>query len=166
MSYKAIDIANLYIALANGLENEQMDNLKLNKLCYYAQAWSLIKLGYPIFDDTIEAWKYGPVIPEVYRTYSVCGNRPIAEPSFVFDESKLSSDELSLLVDVYMTYSQYTSRALIDRTHRQCEPWSKVYVEGCNMPISNDLIISCFSGSKELESMQLDLSPENVVTYD
>ena len=61
--YRALDIANIYIGLANGLPNDNIDNFKVNKLCYYAQGWSLAKLGYPLFDDEIEAWQYGPVIP-------------------------------------------------------------------------------------------------------
>lgn len=165
MGYKALDIANLYISLANSLENEQIDNLKLNKLCYYAQAWSLVRLGRPLFDDVIEAWKYGPVIPEVYHTFSVCGSRPIAGPSEVFDESRLTSEELSLLTDVYMTYGKYTSRALIDKTHEAQGPWAQVYVEGSNNPIPNKLIKKCFANNDELESMQLNLTSENVVTY-
>ena len=165
MGYRALDIANLYISLANSLENEHIDNLKLNKLCYYAQAWCLKNLGRPLFDDTIEAWKYGPVIPDVYYTFRICGDGPIAAPVDEFDESSLSSEELSLLLDVYMTYSKYTSRALIDKTHDPSGPWSQVYIENCNQPIPIELIKQCFAGNNELETMQLNLTPENVVAY-
>ena len=110
--YTALDIANFYVQLANDIPNDSIDNLKLNKLCYYAQAWSLARLGHPLFDDAIEAWMYGPVIPAVYYAFKACGKKPIEEPVDHFDESRLSSEELSLLTDVYMTYGKYSSTGL------------------------------------------------------
>ena len=163
--YKALDIANLYIQLANDMPNDSIDNLKLNKLCYYAQAWSLARLGYPLFDETIEAWKYGPLIRSVYYTFNVCGKNPIEEPSYHFDESNLTSDELSLVTDVYITYGKYTSGALIDKTHTQGSPYDLVYVEDQNQPIPEELMKSYFAKSNELESMRLNLSPDKVISY-
>ena len=145
--------------------NDSIDNLKLNKLCYYAQVWSLVRLGKPLFDDVIEAWKYGPVIPAVYRAYSDYGDRPIVRPTYEYDESSLSSEEISLLTDVYITYSQFTSAALVSKTHKPGGPWSRVYIEDQNSIITNDLILNCFKDSKELESMELNITPDNVVTY-
>lgn len=163
--YTALDIANLYVQLANDIPNDSIDNLKLNKLCYYAQAWSLTRLGYPLFGDEIEAWRYGPVIPAVYSAFKACGKRPIEEPTYHFDESGLSSEELSLLTDVYMTYGKYSSTGLIDKTHEAGSPWRQVYEADKNNPISKPLLTSYFSGSNELETMQLNLSPENIVEY-
>lgn len=79
-SFKALDIANLYIDLANSIPGDYIDNLKLNKICYYAQAWCCVKLGHPLFDDEIQAWDYGPLIPDVYHTYKICGDCRIANP--------------------------------------------------------------------------------------
>ena len=163
--YKALDIANLYVQIANNIPNDSIDNLKVNKLCYYAQAWSLTKLGYPLFDDEIEAWRFGPLIQEVYYAFKACGNRPIEEPTYVFDESKLTSDEISLLTDVYMTYGKYTSNALIGKTHEKGSPWRSVYQEMMNNPIPDELMIEYFSHSDELETMELNLSAENVIDY-
>lgn len=41
--------------------------MKLEKLLYYAQAWSLVRDDRPLFPDRIEAWANGPVVPAVYR---------------------------------------------------------------------------------------------------
>lgn len=164
--YKALDIANLYVQLANDIPNDSIDNLKLNKLCYYAQAWTLARLGYPLFDDPIEAWKYGPVIPAVYNAFKACGRMPVYEPTYSFDEARLSSEELSLLTDVYLTYGKYSSTGLIEKTHEAGSPWRQVYKEQENNQIGETLLTAYFSGSDELETMQLNLSPDNIVEYD
>lgn len=46
-----------------------VSNLKLQKLLYYAQAWHLAIFKQPLFNDEIEAWVHGPVVPEVFRAY-------------------------------------------------------------------------------------------------
>lgn len=43
-----------------------MSCMKLQKLCYYAQAWSLVWDGAPLFDEDFEAWASGPVCPELF----------------------------------------------------------------------------------------------------
>ena len=40
--------------------------MKLHKLIYYAQAWSLVWDEKPLFHETIEAWPSGPVVPVLY----------------------------------------------------------------------------------------------------
>jgi uncharacterized phage-associated protein len=46
-----------------------MGPLKLQKLVYYCQAWSVTWDGRPIFDEPIEAWKHGPVVRELWETH-------------------------------------------------------------------------------------------------
>lgn len=161
---KALDIASLFIQLANSLPNDQIDNLKLNKLCYYAQGWHLAKFGEPLFKENIEAWDYGPLIREVYYTYRVCGKEPIQEPATDFDESELPREVLSLLSEVYINYGKYTSAALIDLTHRAGTPWRQVYEPKMNNIIENDLIKSYFLNSDEMKGIEYNFSPEFVVT--
>lgn len=40
--------------------------MKLQKLAYYAQAWSLVWDDAPLFSERIEAWANGPVCPDLY----------------------------------------------------------------------------------------------------
>ena len=164
--YKALDIANMFVEFVNAIPDDSIDNMKVNKLCYYSQAWCLTRLGYPLFSDDVEAWKYGPLIPSVYNAFKCCGKNPIIEPTYHFDEDKLTSEELSLLVDVYMTYGKYTSIALSDKTHQPGTPWKTVFEEGKNNTIPNDLMVKWFSESNELEVFKPNLSEENVVKYD
>lgn len=46
-----------------------MTAMKLHKLLYYSQAWHLVWDEEPIFDNRIEAWALGPVVPDIYRQH-------------------------------------------------------------------------------------------------
>ena len=43
--------------------------MKLQKLVYYSQVWSLVWDEQPLFEARIEAWANGPVIPELYNEH-------------------------------------------------------------------------------------------------
>ena len=163
--FTALDIANFFVQLSNALPETDITNLKLNKLCYYAQGWSLARLGYPLFDEEIQAWEYGPVIPSIYHTFKVCGKAPIEAPSADFDESVLSSDELTLLTDVFISYGKYAPSALVQMTHMPGSPWSNVYEERENNPIGISLLKEYFSSSDELQTFQINPTEDNVVSY-
>lgn len=78
----ALDAANFFVELANAEEDGRMTNLKLNRLVYFAQAWSLEKFSRPLFEEEAEAWQYGPVIPSVYRAFRPCGRNRISATTF------------------------------------------------------------------------------------
>ena len=40
--------------------------MKLQKLVYYCQAWSLAWDDVPLFDEDFPAWANGPVCPELF----------------------------------------------------------------------------------------------------
>lgn len=46
-----------------------MTTMKLQKLVYYCQAWSLVWDGKPIFEEKIQAWASGPVVRELYNEH-------------------------------------------------------------------------------------------------
>jgi len=68
----AQDIADYFIDRAHK-SGSFLSNLKLQKLVYYAQAWHLGLYETPIFNDRIEAWIHGPVVPDLYRKYKNFG---------------------------------------------------------------------------------------------
>ena len=43
-----------------------MSTMKLQKLCYYAQVWSLVWDDTPLFKEEFEAWANGPVCRELF----------------------------------------------------------------------------------------------------
>lgn len=88
-----------------------MTNLKLQKLLYFIQASSLIYLGEPAFVDKIEAWQYGPVVPNAYNEYR-----------FNFDNlikhKEIENNNLCELIHIiYKHLGKYTSYDLVNLTH-------------------------------------------------
>jgi uncharacterized phage-associated protein len=119
--YKALDIAKYFIKLASPEQEDWITNLKLQKLLYYAQGFHLALYGKPLFSEQIEAWHYGPVVPEVYHTYKEYKAKPISQPEdFNLDEYDQETQEL--LDEVYEVYGQYTAPALAQFTHQEL-PW-------------------------------------------
>ena len=93
--------------------------MKLQKLLYYAQAWSLAWDDKPIFSARIEAWANGPVIPEIYRyprkEYAVSrwplGNR-----------TGLTKTERETVNAVLVAYGEKAPYWLSELTHKE-KPW-------------------------------------------
>lgn len=73
---KAIDAANYLVFLMSDVCDD-LTNMKINKLLYYAQGYYLRKYGIPMFADSFEAWDHGPVVPSVYTKYKKYGDNSI-----------------------------------------------------------------------------------------
>lgn len=68
--YNVLEIAHKILNKATQTEFEEpISNLKLQKLLYYMQGFHLAYFDTPLFDDDIEAWMYGPVVPCVYNHF-------------------------------------------------------------------------------------------------
>ena len=119
------DVANYFRWRVDYEAGDNITALKLQKLCYYAQAWHLVFTGGPLFEGDFEAWEHGPVSRALWRKYSDNRWRPIEptddllafEPTDVFD-----SDELHTLNEVWEAYGYYSARYLEDLTHQE-DPW-------------------------------------------
>lgn len=140
--YTALDVSNFLIQQA--IENEEgelLTNMKLQKLLYYAQGCYLAVYGEPLFDENLEAWQMGPVVPDVYHTFKVCGRQPIEAPynePIVLDRSV--SDFLAAISE---TFGQFSAFKLMNMTHIE-RPWQETYVSGMNEVINFSLLTSFF----------------------
>lgn len=91
---------------------------KLQKLCYYSQAWSLVWDGEPLFKERIEAWVNGPVIPTLYERHrgsfyiKSVGGKP----------EKLNKTQRETIDAVLEAYGGKPSSWLSASTHRE-SPW-------------------------------------------
>lgn len=132
------DVANFFIQIANQSEDDQMTNLKLNKLLYYAQGTFLSRTGKPLFNSEVEAWDFGPVIPEIYRKYKVCGKNPIPLDDEL-EKNSFTEEELDTLLDVMREFGQYTGSALVTMTHKPDTPWSKAIAAGKKVISEKDI---------------------------
>lgn len=96
--------------------------MKLQKLVYYAQAWSLVRDNEPMLSERFEAWRYGPVCPELYRSHAGADVVPVPYP--LGDASQLSPAAQQTVLAVLRAYGRKSSAWLSDLTHRE-DPWRK-----------------------------------------
>jgi len=122
----SIDVANYFLSMEG--EEGEISNLKLQKLVYYAQGFSLALLHEPLFNEQIEAWMHGPVVPSLYRRFSQFGSQNIPPPPN-FDDSVFNRNQRRLLDDVFSVYGQYSAWKLRQLTHEE-DPWRDNYEEG------------------------------------
>lgn len=151
----AKDVVNFFIMCS--ARPERMTNMRANKLAYYSQAWSIVRLGHPLFQDSIEAWEHGPVIQSIYRAYSVYRNNPIPAPESVSFLDHFSEEERQLLIDVSREYDTMSTWQLRNLTHSESEPWCKVYKpHEKHTIIPTNLIESCFKELIPLPRISLE----------
>ncbi|MBO8435618.1 MAG: DUF4065 domain-containing protein [Spirochaetes bacterium] len=158
---RASDIADFFIALGNAEHEDPMTNLRINKLLYFAQGWSLQRLKRKLFDEPIKAWKYGPVVGVIYNKYKEYGRNIITECSQEFDISVFSADEIQLLLDVYNKYRDISTSRLVEKSHEANTPWARVYKEGeDNKTIPISLISEYFNNHFPLKKSVV--IPDNI----
>ena len=155
------DVANFFVEMTNATEDDTITNLKLNKLMYFAQGCFLARTGKRLFPEDIEAWTYGPVVPEVYHKYKVCGRNAIESVDDDFTVDSFTEEELETLIDVMREMAKYTSSTLVSITHREDSPWS--HTNESNV-ISDSLLVEYFRDPKnEIRKFSLG-SAETVET--
>ena len=117
--YTPLQIANWFLANVARDAGDLITHLKLQKLVYYAQAWSLAARGKPLFDEDIQAWAHGPVVPSLFRAFRDHGMDPIPAPATV---PRLDAETVELLGEVLDVYGEHSARKLEQLTHRE-RPW-------------------------------------------
>ena len=140
-------IADYLLATAKLDYDIDLDQLQLNKLCYLVNGFTLRERDDPAFYNDVEAWKYGPVIPAVYKMYKVYVDGPITQLDIcrtsLDDRDEVSNrwedlvqiigeDVASIASGVLKAYGQYDGSALVSMTHRSETPWKKAYKPGRN----------------------------------
>ena len=139
----ALAIANYFIKKSDS----KVTPLQLIKLVYISYGYTLAILNKKLFNEEIEAWQFGPVIPSVYHSFKHFGRSNIKEVSknLTFDdelnfievtpEINIENEDEHELVDaildkVWDRYQQYNGYELIDLTHKENTPWDNVYTKG------------------------------------
>ena len=141
--------------------------LKLIKLVYMAYGWWLAVMRERLFDEPIEAWEYGPVVPSLYHEFKRYGRSPILEMSNqvlfsddVCEDASSKDREDGLCIHcpvpeldaekatslkraihwVWEKYSPYTAVDLSRMTHEKNTPWRKARDSGVPCLADKDII--------------------------
>jgi len=145
--YNVSDIANYFLLKADDSDQELLSNMKLQKLMYYAQGMHLVFFNEPLFEDTIKAWAYGPVIPALYHEYKSYEKGGIP-PKDEFDPSIIDDETREFLDEIYGAFGQFSAIRLMELSHcDQC--WIDAFA-------SDDKVITKEAMKNELRKYQAD----------
>lgn len=121
MSINAINVAKYF--LSKTLESdENITNLKLQKLLYYAQGYHLALFDNELFQEEIEAWTHGPVCPKIYHEFKEYGSNSIPYTNMENFSECFTNEQLDFLDEVYNVFGQFSAWKLRDMTHEE-SPW-------------------------------------------
>lgn len=116
-------------------------NLALQKILYLAHMVHMGRSGQRLVDGEFEAWDYGPVMPDLYRTVKMFGDKPIQEVFFGAPRI-FGTPEEETLRDACEHLLTRSPSELVAMTHRQNGAWAKNYVPGLkSIPIPDRDII-------------------------
>ena len=141
--YRASTVANEFFRLAKE-QGRALTPMQYVKLTYIAHGWSLALRQSPLISEPVEAWKFGPVIPQLYHRLKGYGSGPVTAPiaDVLWTQPEtLDDDTRGLLRGVFEKYGALTGIQLSHLTHKPGTPWSAVYdPEGWGEQIPNALI--------------------------
>lgn len=140
----AYDVANFFLYLDEFEDgSEGISNLKMQKLVYYAFGFYAALYDAYLFEDSIEAWQYGPVVPTLYEHYKArdYGRSPISFDKEVVAEqgsdklfATFSAGQRQFMKEVFDEFGQYSAWRLRDMTHEE-RPWMVHIRKGnCTIP--------------------------------
>ncbi len=122
--YDSRQIANWFVRRARQ-DKIPLSIMKLIKLVYIAHGWCLATLDRSLIMDEIQAWDYGPVIPDIYYTFRTKDLYAMSE--FQMKERDLEPIIEQLLGEVWELYKNKTALQLSDLTHIVGGPWDRIY---------------------------------------
>ncbi|WP_242359655.1 Panacea domain-containing protein [Lactococcus petauri] len=147
----AIDIAKFFLTV------KPMSHLKIQKLVYLAYKEYLLKYNQSLFEEKIVAYKYGPVVEEVYQTFKKYGAGAIKmedSTEYILKDIHfpqamgrmlLANDVekiVPVLLEIVEKYGDFEAGQLIDLTHSKKGPWYTVYKPQLNCEITDEVILS------------------------
>lgn len=167
----AAAVANEFLNLAAS-EAQAIDQMKLQKLLFYAHAWRLAIKGQPLFEDDFEAWPWGPVVRDIYSQTRSYGRAPITgrlselqkvggnslDWNFSIPKGVEAEELKDFIRQVWDSHKSYSGVQLSNSTHAAGEPWTIIkdrYGSLDSKPkIPNEIIAAIFK-------KKLDRSLEN-----
>jgi uncharacterized phage-associated protein len=125
--FRVLSVAKALVRLSfAGDEKDPLTNLRLQKLLYYAQAWSLVLRESELFPEEIEAWRWGPVVPVVYDELADGQGANQIPPTAFGDAPDLPLEEAELVRSVWEAYNQFSALQL-SRMAQEETPWVRAW---------------------------------------
>jgi uncharacterized phage-associated protein len=129
-------VANFFIWFGQK-HGDPVSHLKLQKLCYYAEAYYWAIYNRPLTGEPFEAWTHGPVSRRLWNSYKDRGWEPICEPTDKPDLPQEITKYLDEIAEVFFGYNAFQ----LERITHHDEPWKKARgglpIEAkCENPIS------------------------------
>lgn len=154
--YNVGDIARYIINYVNN-NGDLISNLKLQKVLYFIQAKFLVDIGYPCFNEEIEAWSMGVVVPSVYHEYKRYGagcilpvkeffvySDDIFECKYVkYSDSIIDDCDKVAINEMIDKCAVYSATQLVNFTYNQT-PWKAAFSPHKNRIISKQSIYDFF----------------------
>lgn len=137
-----IAVANHLLRLGGKCKVADLTPLKLVKLVYLCHAWYLGILKRPLVNERVQAWRFGPAFPSIYKQTKNFTSTPVPYPIGRGKSYALSPSQKRLIGIVFKHYRRFTALQLSEMTHRDETPWGKVWnkTPNQNAIIGNDRI--------------------------
>jgi uncharacterized phage-associated protein len=160
-------VGNEFLKLAELEPHYCVDQMKLQKLLFYAHAWNLAYDQGPLFENDFEAWPWGPVVRDVYVQTKDYGRDRVTGKLYELevvpgDGVKITTPNgvedarlAAFIRSVWETLKSYTGIQLSNSTHAAGEPWtlvSETLGTESKPVIPNDLIKQVFKAKLEAAS--------------
>ena len=140
---KVKQVAAFFLALNASSEDNDLTQLKLQKLLYYAQGICLAVSGKPLFDSKLHAWLHGPVCTPIYYDFPTGASILTLYKNNDELVDQLTQKEKSLIHFIDMVYGRYGALTLRHMTHLET-PWKEAKEHNLE-EISQDSIKDFFS---------------------
>ncbi|HHJ7078166.1 TPA: Panacea domain-containing protein, partial [Streptococcus pyogenes] len=93
-----------------------INNLKLQKLLYFVNVRNILENGVPLFEESMEKWKYGPVVPDVYHEYKRFGAFSISTDEMIMEYIEFSHSPVADLEITEYNPENVENTGLIENT--------------------------------------------------
>lgn len=129
----AVEVSEYIVGICIKNKNA-ITNMQLQKLLYCVQERFLKEKGTPAFDDSIEAWSFGLVVPITYYRFGGFGVMPITmmRPT---EKSVLGENAKRIIRSVIEKKLALSHWDLIDEITGDGGAWSRVYKSKGNRAI-------------------------------
>ena len=162
--YEPLAIANYFIKRGIA-ERRHLTQMQIHKLVYFAHAWALGIYREPLLTQSVEAWKYGPVVRSLYHTLKIYGARPISRPveDLTWNEQMEAPDvdptddrTIRLLDRIWDVYGHLSAVALSQISHERGGPWDNTFktADGEHSAIIPESAMTDFFGAKARNNAQ------------